>query len=158
MSIETMQLEVMSISGDDQEKDLAKRILNVVHDHHLWLVTLLLANAMALESLPIVVHSLMPAWAAILFSTVIVLIAAEIIPQAVCTGPKKMIIAYYAAPIIQAMIKIFYVLAYPMAKGLDKMLGEHHHQRIQHKDFANFLTGGSQTLKNTEKLLLTSIL
>ena len=76
MSIETMQLEIMSISGNSQEKDVAKRILSVVHDHHLWLVTLLLANAMALESLPIVVHSLMPAWAAILFSTVIVLIAA----------------------------------------------------------------------------------
>jgi hypothetical protein len=36
-----------------------------------------------------------------------------------------------------------------MAKGLDYLLGEHHHQRIQHKDFANFLAGGSQNLKDT---------
>lgn len=91
----------------------------------------------------------MPAWAAILFSTFIVLIVAEIIPQAFCTGPKKVTIAYHAAPIVLAMIKIFWILAYPMAKGLDYLLGEHHHQRIQHKDFANFLTGGSQNLKNT---------
>ena len=120
-----MQLEIMSLGKDEEEKKIAKRILSVVHNHHLFLVTLLLANAMALESLPIVVHSLMPAWAAILFSTIIVLIAAEIVPQALCTGPKKLIIAYYAAPIILVMIKVLWILAYPMAKGLDKLLGEH---------------------------------
>ena len=64
----------------------------------------------------------MPAWAAILFSTVIVLIVAEIIPQAFCTGPKKISIAYHASPIILVMIKFFCVLAYPMAKGLDYLL------------------------------------
>jgi metal transporter CNNM len=65
---------------------MAKMILSVVSDHHLFLVTLLVANAMALESLPLVVHTLMPDWAAILFSTIIVLVVAEIIPQAYCTG------------------------------------------------------------------------
>lgn len=116
---------------------MANRILAVVNNHHLFLVTLLVANAMALETLPIIIHSLMPAWAAILFSTFVVLIAAEIIPQAMCTGPKKMTIAFYAAPIIQVMIKVLWIIVYPMAKGLDKLLGaDHKHQRIQHKDFA----------------------
>jgi CBS domain containing-hemolysin-like protein len=118
---------------------MAKMILSVVTDHHLFLVTLLVANAMALESLPLVVHSLMPDWAAILFSTFIVLVVAEIIPQAYCTGEKKIILAYYASPIIHVMIKLFWVIVYPMAKGLDYMLGVHHHERIQHKDFATFL-------------------
>lgn len=31
------------------------------------------------------------------------------------------------------------MIVYPMAKGLDKILGVHHHERIQHKDFAAFL-------------------
>ena len=118
---------------------MAKKILSVVSDHHVFLVTLLVANAMALESLPLVVHTLMPDWAAILFSTFIVLIVAEIIPQAYCTGEKKIILAYYACPIILVMIKIFWVIVYPMAKGLDWMLGVHSHERIQHKDFATFL-------------------
>ncbi len=91
----------------------------------------------------------MPEWAAILFATFVVLIGAEIIPQAFCTGPKKITIAYYASPIILIMIKVAWIIAYPMAKGLDYLLGEHNHQRIQHKDFANFLTGGSQILNNT---------
>jgi CBS domain containing-hemolysin-like protein len=81
----------------------------------------------------------MPDWAAILFSTFIVLVVAEIIPQAYCTGEKKIIVAYYASPIILVMIKIFWIIVYPIAKGLDKMLGVHHHERIQHKDFATFL-------------------
>ena len=83
----------------------------------------------------------MPDWAAILFSTFIVLIVAEIIPQAYCTGPKKITLANYAAPIILVMIKVLWILAYPMAKGLDYLLGVHGHHRIQHKDFANFLKG-----------------
>lgn len=95
----------------------------VVSDHHLFLVTLLVYNAIGLESLPIIIHSLVPAWVAILLSTFVVLIAAEIVPQAICTGPKKMMIAYYAAPIIQTMIKIACFIVYPMARGLDKVLG-----------------------------------
>jgi len=118
---------------------MANMILKVVSNHHLFLVTLLIANAIALESLPLVVHNLMPDWAAILFSTFIVLVVAEIVPQAYCTGPKKILLAYYASPVILVMIKIFWVLSYPIAKGLDYLLGVHSHERIQHKDFATFL-------------------
>ena len=42
------------------------------------------------------------------------------------------------------MIKLLWVIAYPIAKGLDKMLGVHHHERIQHKDFATFLNDDVQ--------------
>lgn len=38
----------MSLSDDPREKRMAQRILLVVSDHHLFLVTLLLFNAMAL--------------------------------------------------------------------------------------------------------------
>jgi CBS domain containing-hemolysin-like protein len=69
----------------------------------------------------------MPDWAAILFSTFIVLVVAEIIPQAYCTGAKKIKIAYYASPVISVMIKIFWILSYPIAKGLDSLLGIHDH-------------------------------
>lgn len=117
----------MAMKKNEQEVKMAKMILSVVTDHHLFLVTLLVANAMALESLPLVVHTLMPDWAAILFSTFIVLVVAEIIPQAYCTGEKKILLAYYASPIILVMIKILWVIVYPISKGLDKMLGVHHH-------------------------------
>ncbi len=52
-----------------------------------------------------------------------------------------MIIAYYAAPIVNTMRRAMFFIIHPIAKGLDMLLGVHNHQRIQHKDFANFLTG-----------------
>ena len=94
---------------------------------------------MALESLPLVMHTLMPDWLAIIFSTIIVLVFAEIIPQAFCTGHNKIKIAYYACPIIYYMIKIFYVLSRPIGKLLDYLVGAEHDEKIQHKDFATFL-------------------
>lgn len=50
-------------------------------------------------------------------------------------------IAYYAAPIIGVMRKLLFFIIHPIAHGLDILLGVHGHQRIQHKDFATFLTG-----------------
>ena len=67
-------------------------------------------------------------------------------PQAICTGPHKLTLAYYASPIIAIMTKILFFVIYPMAKGLDALLGTHDHHRIQHKDFATFLTGNVSNL------------
>lgn len=52
-----------------------------------------------------------------------------------------MILAYYAAPIVTFMRRILFFIVHPIAKGLDSLLGVHNHQRIQHKDFATYLTG-----------------
>ena len=130
---------MMKTKKNELERKMATKILSVVENHHLFLVTLLIANAIALESLPLVIHLLMPDWLAIITSSVLVLIVAEIVPQAFCTGPHKIKIAYYASPIILVMIKVFYILAYPTARLLDYLLGTEHDERIQHKDFATFL-------------------
>ena len=102
---------------------MAERILGVIHDHHLFLVTLLVGNAIVLESLPLVIHLIMPDWAAILFSTVVVLIVAEVVPMSYSTGSHKYIIAYYGAPLVKWMIIAFWPICYPIARGLDKLLG-----------------------------------
>lgn len=68
----------------------------------------------------------MPDWAAILTSTFLVLVVAEIVPQAFCTGPHKIKIAYWASPLILILIKVFWILAYPTAKLLDYLVGAEH--------------------------------
>ena len=68
----------------------------------------------------------MPDWAAILFSTVVVLIVAEVVPMSYSTGTHKYTIAYYGAPLVKWMILIFWPICYPMARGLDKLLGGEH--------------------------------
>lgn len=67
----------------------AKRVLPILQQHHWLLVTLLLANAAAMEALPIFLDALVPAYAAVIISVTAVLIFGEIIPQAVCTGPSQ---------------------------------------------------------------------
>lgn len=113
----------MQKSSDPKASQMANRILGVVHDHHLFLTTLLVGNAIVLESLPLVIHTLMPDWAAILFSTVVVLIVAEVVPMSYSTGTHKYTIAYYGAPLVRWMIFVFWPICYPMARGLDKLLG-----------------------------------
>ena len=76
LSLSKLELNMMKQKNDPHDKKVAERILSVVNNHHLFLVTLLIANAISLESLPLVIHSFMPDWLAIITSTVIVLIAA----------------------------------------------------------------------------------
>lgn len=114
---------------------MANRIIGVIKDHHLFLVTLLVGNALVLESLPLVIHLIMPDWAAILFSTIIVLVVAEVVPMSLSTGTHKYIIAYYGAPLVRALITLFFPICYPMARGLDWLLGNEHKERIYRRDF-----------------------
>lgn len=39
------------------------------------------------------------------------------------------------------MRKALFFIIIPIARGLDKLMGTHDHHRIQHKDFATYLTG-----------------
>lgn len=81
----------------------------------------------------------MPDWAAILTSTVAVVIVAEIVPMSYTTGPSKYEIAFIGSPIVDLCIKIFYFIAYPIARGLDALLGVHDSNRIQRRDFLAFV-------------------
>jgi CBS domain containing-hemolysin-like protein len=64
----------------------------------------------------------MPDWAAILFSTFVVLVVAEVVPMSYSTGSHKYTIAYYGAPLVKWLIIGFWPIAYPVARGLDKLL------------------------------------
>lgn len=113
----------MKLSGDPGNKRMAERILRITADHHLLLVSLLIGNAIVLEYLPLVIHLLMPDWAAILFSTFAVVTVAEIIPMSLSTGRHKIAIAYYGAPLVRGVIIVFYLVAWPIARLLDWLLG-----------------------------------
>ena len=65
-----------------------QNLLWFTKNHHLTLVTLLLANAVAAEALPLFLDKLVPEYLAIVLSVTFVLIFGEIIPSAICTGPQ----------------------------------------------------------------------
>jgi len=108
------------------EQQCAARILPLVKDHHLLLVTLLLFNTVANEALPVFLDQLVPSWAAVLLSVSVVLICGEILPSAVFTGPNQFTIASALVPLVSLLELLFYGVARPIANVLDQMFKDEH--------------------------------
>lgn len=66
----------------------ATKIKKVLSNRHALLSTLLISNGIAMEALPIFLDSIVPAYLAVFISTIAVVVMGEIVPQALCTGPK----------------------------------------------------------------------
>ncbi|CAG9334827.1 unnamed protein product [Blepharisma stoltei] len=130
MSIDELDLELKLASGTPTEKQQARKVLHVINRHHLVLVTLLVANASAMEALPIILDTLFAKALSIMISVTFVMIVGEIIPQAVCTGPNQLKIAYKLCPLVQVITIMFFPVSYPIAKLLDKIFG---HESVSKK-------------------------
>ena len=146
LSLDIMSLEVLTRGGKPRQKKYAKRILHIVRRHHLLLVTLLLANAIAVEAMPIFLSKITNEIVAIVVSVTAVLLFGElveyckngfeclknylfvcyrIIPQALCTR-YGLAIGYYCSPLVFVILALFYPIAFPMALLLDCILGKDH--------------------------------
>ena len=77
LSLDILSLEVLMRGGQTNQKKYAKRILTLVRRHHLLLVTLLLANAVAVESMPIFLGKITNEAVAIVVSVTAVLLFGE---------------------------------------------------------------------------------
>ncbi len=53
LSIDDLVLELKTQTGSDEEKEYAKQLLPILSRRHWLLVTLLVSNAFAMETLPI---------------------------------------------------------------------------------------------------------
>ncbi len=118
-----MEMEIKSRSGSPEEQQYASKLLPIIKRHHLLLVTLMLWNASANEALPIFLSALVPEWAAIVVSVLLVLIIGEIIPASILTGPNQLFLAAKLVPVVYVVMFVFFPIAYPMAIGLDYVLG-----------------------------------
>jgi metal transporter CNNM len=124
LGIDEIALELKITSGTEEEKRDALKVLHVVENHHLLLVTLLLANAIAMEALPLFLDTMFNTEISVIISVTFILAFGEVIPQSVCTGPNQLKIACKCIPIVRVFIIILYPLSYPIAKLLDRLLGE----------------------------------
>eukprot|EP01029_Cantina_marsupialis_P015053 TRINITY_DN329_c1_g1_i1.p1 TRINITY_DN329_c1_g1~~TRINITY_DN329_c1_g1_i1.p1 ORF type:complete len:491 (-),score=129.51 TRINITY_DN329_c1_g1_i1:265-1737(-) len=109
-----------------EEKKLAAKVLPLVSRHHLLLVTLLLLNSIANEALPLFLDRVVPSWLAIIISVSFVLVFGEIIPSALFTGPNGLKISASLTWIVWMFMTLFFVLAWPISKLLDALLGVDH--------------------------------
>jgi metal transporter CNNM len=77
-SLDETNLRILKRSGTPQERHYAEQIEPIRKNTHLLLVTLLLANTIVNETLPVLFHTVqLEGYQAVLFSTVLVVIFGE---------------------------------------------------------------------------------
>ena len=77
LSLDILSLKVLSRGGKPDEQKHAAKIIPLVSQHHLLLVTLLLANAAAVETMPLCLDRISNPIIAILVSVTAVLLFGE---------------------------------------------------------------------------------
>lgn len=164
LSQDTMNLEVLAKSSGPKEQKYASVILKLVSKHHLLLVTLLLANAAAVEAMPIFLNQITSEVVAVVVSITAVLLFGEIIPQALCTR-FGLAIGYYCAPLVWVMMAAFFPIAFPLSKLLDCVLGKDHDvffRRAELRELINIHAsnrdGNEEPLTYDEVLIVKSAL
>ncbi|KAJ7690635.1 hypothetical protein B0H17DRAFT_935869 [Mycena rosella] len=126
MSLDETQLNVLSLSGTPKQREYAKKIMPIRSNGHLLLVTLLLANMVVNETLPIISDPVLGGGVqSVVVSTVLIIIFAEIIPQSLFTR-YGLYLGAKCAGFTQGLIYFLGVVSWPVAKLLEFTLGSHH--------------------------------
>ncbi|KAI0743884.1 hypothetical protein C8Q80DRAFT_1183738 [Daedaleopsis nitida] len=126
MSLDETQLHVLSISGTEKQKKYAKKIIPVRKNGHLLLITLLLANMVVNETLPVISEPVLGGGVqSVVISTVLIVIFSEIIPQSLCTR-YGLAIGAHMAWFVRILFYTVGIVSWPVAKLMEWILGPHH--------------------------------
>ncbi|KAI0540580.1 hypothetical protein GGR58DRAFT_460142 [Xylaria digitata] len=127
MGQDEIYLRVISLDQEESQHKNASRVHHLLSRGKHWvLVTLLLSNVIVNETLPVVLDRCFGGGiAAVVGSTVLIVIFGEIIPQSLCVRYGLQIGGYMSKPVLLLMY-IMAPLAWPTAKLLDWLLGEDH--------------------------------
>ena len=125
MTLDVLDLQIIVRSSvDEDEVKYAKRMLPIIKDRHRLLVTLLLMDTLAYETLPIFLDQLMSGWMAVLWSTTLVMIFGEVFPSGIFTGPNQLYLVYHLAPVVEFFLTLLYPVAKPLGLLLDWLVNE----------------------------------
>ncbi|KAL1745106.1 hypothetical protein HDZ31DRAFT_82171 [Schizophyllum fasciatum] len=126
MSLDETQLNVLSISGTPKQKEYARKIQPIRKNGHLLLVTLLIANMIVNETLPIISDPVLGGEIeSVVVSTVLIIIFAEIIPQSIFTR-HGLFLGAKLAWLTKILIFGLGIISWPVSKLLELTLGTHH--------------------------------
>ena len=117
-SINKLELEIEARRGNRQ----AQRVRALRQDANFLLVTILWGNVAVNVLLALLSGSAMGALAAFLFSTVVITVCAEILPQAFFSRNALRMAALFT-PLIRVYQLLLWPVARPTAWGLDRWLG-----------------------------------
>lgn len=132
-SLDPSMLRMKRETGTEEEKAAVEKLLPIVKQHHLLLVSLILCNSLFSESLPIFLTALLPNYAAIIVSVSLILIFGELVPQSLFSGHNRLIYAARSTSIVYCIMGCMYPFAYPVSLLLDKILGKHDDEDDKHR-------------------------
>ncbi|KAK4517953.1 uncharacterized protein ATC70_001302 [Mucor velutinosus] len=125
MSLDTTNLSILEIAGTPQQQYYASRIIPIRKNGHILLATLLLTNTVLNETLPILFDDIFSkGFISVIVSTALLVLFAEIIPQAIFSKHGLAIGAMFAFP-VRVLIALWFVISWPISKFLDHLLGTH---------------------------------
>ncbi|KAH6617055.1 hypothetical protein F5144DRAFT_381724 [Chaetomium tenue] len=127
MGQDGIYLQVMAGDPSEPQQKNARRVYELLKKGKHWvLVTLLLANVIVNETLPVVLDRCLGGGvAAVVGATFLIVIFGEVLPQSVCVRYGLQIGGYMSKPVL-AMMYLMAPFAWPTAKLLDWLLGEDH--------------------------------
>lgn len=140
LGIDELELEMKLATGTPEEKASAKKVLQVIEHHHILLVTLLLSNSIAMESLPLFLDEMFNTEISLLISVTFVLLFGEVIPQSLCTGKDQLKIATKMVPLVKILMIVLLPITYPIAKLLDKLLKHESSNVMKKEDLKSFIS------------------
>lgn len=123
-----LNVALLSLNPDDLRRKAklkekgAKRALAIRRNVHFYLSGILLANVAFASGASILLGSALNGFAAVLISTILLVVFAEITPQAIAVKRSMRAIALFS-PIIKSFTYVAYPITKPLALLLDKLVG-----------------------------------
>jgi len=125
LSIDETKINIFQNSDNLEKRKMIKKLKPIIIDRHFLLVTLLVANAGAMEALPIFLEKLVQPWLAIIVSVTFVLIFGEVIPQALFSS-DPLLAGFKLRHIVNFFKIVLYPICRPIAWLLDKCMPSQH--------------------------------
>ena len=121
-SLDENYLNIVAKGPNHKLASRARRVLELVHNPHWLLITMLVMNAGAVEAMPLMLDDLLNPIAAVAISVSLVLIFGEIIPQALFVRHALMIGSFFYLPLRFLMI-LTSPISYTVGMLLDRLVG-----------------------------------
>ena len=128
LGLDVKDLEMMTEGPYETLEDerigrLARKVLPLRRRGNLLLCTILLGNVMVNSLLSILMADIAGGGVALVTSTALIVIFGEIVPQAICSR-HGVAAGAYLSWLLWIFLAITFIIAYPIAAILDKVLGE----------------------------------
>lgn len=161
MGLDSVNLQVLSTAGSPGEKKNARKVLRLLERGRHWvLVVLLLSNVIVNEALPIFLSDF-GGTAAVLVSTLLIVIFGEVLPQSICAR-YGLSIGAACAPFVWVLMVVLSPIAWPTAKLLDWSLGEDHGTTYKKAELKTFVSLhqqlGTENLNEDEVTIIRAVL